>query len=142
VNGVIKFDPFWYLQRPGLALANGMVYLAFGSHGDAGNYQGWVMAYSAANLQHQIAAFNSTPNGNGGGIWQSGRAPAIESSGNVYVATGNGDFDGVANFSGAILKLSGSGLSPLDWYTPAALEVPRRKRSGRGLYWPCLAVRH
>lgn len=122
LNGVINFDPFWHLQRPGLALANGAVYVAFGSHGDAGNYHGWVMAYNAANLQQQTAVFNSTPKGNGGGIWQSGRAPTIDDAGNVYVITGNGDFDGVANFSGAIIKLSGSDLSVLDWYTPASWQ--------------------
>ena len=118
VNGVIEFDPFWHLQRPGLALANGTVYVAFGSHGDAGIYHGWVMAYNSTNLQHQTAVFSSTPNGKGGGIWQSGRALAVDHSGNVFVATGNGDFDGVSNFSDAIIKLSGSDLSVLDWYTP------------------------
>jgi uncharacterized protein (TIGR03437 family) len=120
VNGRVEFDPFWHLQRPGLALANGTIYIAFASHGDAGPYHGWVMAYNSTNLQQQTAIFNSTPNGNGGGIWQSGRGLAVDEAGNVFVATGNGDFDGVSNFSGAILKLSGSDLSVLDWYTPAA----------------------
>ena len=118
-NGTISFDPVWHLQRPGLAFANGTVYICFGSHGDAGNYHGWVMAYNGSNLQQQTAVFNTTPNGNGGGIWQSGHAPVIDKDGNVYVVSGNGDFDGVANFSGAVLKLSGSDLSVLDWYTPA-----------------------
>src|SRR5215469_9485498 len=36
-----------------------------------------------------------------------------------YVISGNGDFDAVSNFSGAVLKLSGANLSVLDWYTPA-----------------------
>ena len=120
VNGIIEFDPFWHLQRPGLALANGSVYIAFGSHGDAGNYHGWVIAYNAANLQQQTGVFNSTPNGNGGGIWQSGRGLAVDTAGNIYVVTGNGDFDGVSDFSGAVVKLSGSNLSVLDWYAPAA----------------------
>jgi uncharacterized protein (TIGR03437 family) len=119
VNGTITFDPFWHLQRPGLALANGNVYVCFGSHGDAGVFHGWMMAYSAANLQQQTAVFNTTPNGSGGGIWQSGHAPMIDGSGNVYVVSGNGDFDGVSNFSGAVIKLSGSDLSVLDWYVPA-----------------------
>jgi uncharacterized protein (TIGR03437 family) len=121
-NGVINFDPFWHLQRPGLALSNGTIYVAFGSHSDAGDYHGWLMAYNAANLQQQIAVFNSTPNGNAGGIWQAGRAPAIDAAGNLYIVTGNGDLDGVANFSGAVIKLSGSDLSLLDWYTPATWQ--------------------
>ncbi|HLX44239.1 MAG TPA: hypothetical protein VKR43_12430 [Bryobacteraceae bacterium] len=118
VNGVIQFDPMWHLQRPSLALANGKVYIAFGSHGDTGNYHGWVLAYNASNLQ-PVAVFNTTPNGLGGGIWQSGRAPAIDDAGNVYVVSGNGDFDAATNLSGAVIKLSGSDLSLLDWYTPA-----------------------
>lgn len=120
VKGVIQFDPFWHIQRPGLALANGNVYVAFGSHSDAGSFHGWVVAYNAANLQHQTAVFNATPNGKGGGIWQSGRGLAVDDSGNVLVVTGNGDFDGMTDLSGAVIKLSGTDLSVLDWYTPAA----------------------
>lgn len=120
--GVVTFEAPWHLQRPGLALANGNVYVCFGSHGDTGNYHGWVMAYNATNLQEQTAVFNDTPNGNGGGIWQSGHAPSIDSSGNIYVVSGNGDFDGIKNFSGAVVKLSGSDLSVLDWFTPASWQ--------------------
>jgi uncharacterized protein (TIGR03437 family) len=122
VNGVVSFDPLWHLQRPGLALANGNVYVAFGSHSDAGPYHGWVIAYSSSNLQQQVAVFSTTPNGNAGGIWQAGRAPAIDAAGNVYVASGNGDFDGNTDLSGAIIKLSGATLSVIDWYTPASWQ--------------------
>ncbi len=38
-EGKFRFDPFWHLQRPGLLLANGNVYIAFGSHGGAGPHQ-------------------------------------------------------------------------------------------------------
>lgn len=117
IDGVVSFDPFWHLQRPGLALANGMVYICFGSHGDAGYYHGWVMAYQASNLQ-PAGVFITTPNGGGGGIWQSGHAPMVDSVGNVYVVSGNGDFDGVANFSCSVIKLAAN-LSMLDFFTPA-----------------------
>jgi uncharacterized protein (TIGR03437 family) len=122
VDGFVMFNPFWHLQRPGLALANGMVYAGFGSHGDAGDYHGWLIAYQASNLQQQTAVFNATPNGNGGGLWQSGHAPMIDSDGNVYVVSGNGDFDGVSNFSCSIIKLSGATLSVLDFFTPASWQ--------------------
>ena len=118
-NGIVSFDPLWHLQRPGLALANGKVYVAFGSHGDSGPYHGWLLSYSSSNLQQQVAVFNSTPNGAGGGIWHAGRAPAIDNSGNVYVVSGNGDFDGHTNLSGSVVKLSGDKLTVIDWYTPA-----------------------
>ena len=74
----IPFDPLWHLQRPGLALSNGAVYAAFGSHGDGGHYHGWLIAYDASNLQRQLAVFNTTPDGASGGIWQGGRGPAID----------------------------------------------------------------
>ena len=30
------------------------------------------------------------PDGDGGGIWQGGRAPTLDANGDVYLATGNG----------------------------------------------------
>ena len=63
------FNAGWQLQRTGLALVNGVVYVAFGSHGDRRRlpYQGWVMGYNASNLQ-QVSVFNDDPNTfNGGG---------------------------------------------------------------------------
>jgi uncharacterized protein (TIGR03437 family) len=116
-NGTIAFDAFWQLQRPGLMLANGILYVAFGSHADTGNYQGWMLAYRASTLQ-QIAVFNSAPNGRQSAFWHSGRAPAIDGNGNVLAVTGNGDWDGMANFGETLLHLGSSDLSLLDWYTP------------------------
>lgn len=117
-NGTIAFDPAVQLQRPGLALANGAVYLAFGSHGDSDDFHGWLMSYDVSNLQHRISVLNTTPDGWGSAIWQAGRAPAIDELGNLYVATGNGDFDGSTNFGESLVRLSGTDLHPLDWYTP------------------------
>ncbi len=116
-NGAIAFDAFWQLQRPGLMLANDNLYIAFGSHGDAGNYQGWMMEYGASTLR-QKAVYNSAPNGRQAAFWHSGRAPAIDGNGNVIAVTGNGNWDGVANFGESLLYLSGADLSLLDWFTP------------------------
>src|SRR5258708_36584321 len=76
------------------------------------------MGYDALNLSHRVAVVSTAPNGYGASIWQSGRAPAIDADGNLYVATGNGDFDGLSNFGESVLKLSSKGLSIPDWYTP------------------------
>jgi len=117
-NGTVAFNAFWQLQRPGLMLANGALYIAFGSHADTGNYQGWMLEYNPSTLA-QTAVFNSAPNGRQSAIWQSGRAPAVDGSGDIYAATGNGDWDGLANFGESVLHLAGGNLSLLDWYTPS-----------------------
>ena len=117
-GGTLSFDPKRQNQRAGLALANGVVIISWASHEDIGPYHGWVMAYNASNLQ-QAGVFNTTPNGNNGGIWQAGRAPVIDSIGNAYFITGNGDWDGSRNFGDSMLKLGTSGaLSLADWFTP------------------------
>jgi hypothetical protein len=50
-NGTtVSFDPQHHLNRPGLLLFGGNVYIAFASHCDDDPYHGWVFAYSAAAL--------------------------------------------------------------------------------------------
>ncbi len=120
-NGTIPFYAIEELQRPGLMLANGTIYIAFGSHGDTGPYHGWMLGYSASTLQ-QTSVFNTTPNGRQSAIWQTGRAPAADANGNIYAVSANGDWDGVANFGQSVLRLSGADLSLLDWYTPSDWE--------------------
>jgi hypothetical protein len=134
---MVAFNPRQENQRPGLALVNGVVYIGWGSHEDADPYHGWVIGYTASTLvQAHNAVFNSTPNFNAaffysrGGIWMSGGAPAADSSGNLYLQTGNGVFDANTNggnYGDSTLKLStSSGLSVADWFTPldeASLDI-------------------
>ena len=117
-NGMLSFDASLQLQRPGLALANGIVYASFGSHADSGNYHGWIIGYSADDLSQQTAVYNSTPNDVGASFWQGGRAPAIDNAGNVIAVTANGEVSGPISFTNSILKLNGQTLSVLDWFTP------------------------
>jgi hypothetical protein len=117
-NGTIAFDPFQHLQRPGLLLLNGAIYVGFASHHDTSPYHGWIMSYDAADLQNQLAVINTTPNGGSGGVWQSGRGLAADENGNIFAATGNGSYDGMLNFGECFLRLS-ENLSVLDWFAPA-----------------------
>jgi hypothetical protein len=116
-NG-ISFSPLSQNQRAGLALLNGVVYIAWGSHGDIGTYYGWIVGYNAATLA-QASVFNDDPGAGGGGIWMSGGAPAADSSNNMYVITGNGNFDGVTLFGDTFLKLSTPGFSVLSFFAPS-----------------------
>ncbi len=124
-DGKVDFNAFRHLNRPGLAMADGMLYIAFGSHCDLGNYHGWVFAYSAAHLRRR-AIFNVTPNGSEGAIWQTGDAPAIDSQGHVFVLTGNGTFDaasGGRDYGDSFVKLAAKTLRPIDFFTPFNQEM-------------------
>lgn len=116
-GGMLTFYPAFTLGRPGLVLANGNVYVSFGSYEDVHPYHGWIFGYNAQTFA-PVGLLCTTPNGYGGSIWQSGGAPAVDPQGNLYLATGNGDYDGVANFGNSLLKLSAT-LQVLDWYTPS-----------------------
>ena len=75
----LSFDPKMQAQRPGLALANGVVLIAWGSHEDAAPYHGWVMGFDATTLA-RVGIFCVSPDTSAGGIWQGGRAPAIDAA--------------------------------------------------------------
>jgi hypothetical protein len=106
-------------QRAALLLSNGVVYFAFASHGDNPPYHGWVFGYRADTLK-QVLVYNTTPDGEGGGIWQSGDGLATDSTGNLFFVTGDGTFDANANgsdYGDSFVKLSPSG-TVLDYFTP------------------------
>eukprot|EP00884_Botryococcus_braunii_P018334 jgi/Botrbrau1/5184/Bobra.0172s0054.1 len=92
LNGVTKtFQPTWQLQRAGLVLSQGKVLVSFGSHCDGFEYEGWVFATKPSTGQIPAIWRSVNPQGSdGGGVWQSGVAPAVDAFGNVYVTTGNG----------------------------------------------------
>ena len=108
------FQPKELLQRPGLLLANGNLYVAFGSQGDNTPYHGWIVAFH--NLV-QTAVWNSTSTGSEGAIWMAGSGIAADSNGDLYVMTGNGDYNGSTNFGQSFVKLSAN-LTVLDHFTP------------------------
>jgi hypothetical protein len=118
-DGTLTLDTRQHIQRPGLLLANDSVYIGFGSHSDQDPYHGWMLRYDASDLSRQLGAYVSTPNGNGGSFWQSGRGPAADPEGNIYAVTGNGDYDGIQNFGESFVKLSSKASAILDSFTPS-----------------------
>jgi hypothetical protein len=121
-GSTIVFNSLRQMNRPGLLLVNGLVYLAYASHCDNGPYHGWIFAYDAATLT-QKSVFNTTPNGGLGGIWMSGTGLAADDQVNIFAATGNGTFDTtgtVVDFGDTIFKvrLNNGALALTDYFTP------------------------
>jgi hypothetical protein len=112
------FDSNRHLNRPGLLLQGGVVYIGFGSHCDDNPYHGWVFGYDATTLM-QTGMLNVTPTGGGsarGAVWMSGMGLAGDDQG-VYLCTGNGVFDG-ANAAMSVLRLTPKTVTIADRFTP------------------------
>jgi hypothetical protein len=106
-------------QRAALLLADGALYVAFGDDGLEGS-SGWLFVYDAATLKLKTV-WSPTPFGRNGGIWQGGQGPAADKAGNVYLQTGNGDFDpGRQLYGNSLLRLrlGQADLTVADYFTP------------------------
>lgn len=110
INGKsrVYFNAMREMNRPGLLLYNGTIYVAFGSHGDQSPYHGWLLGFDKSTLAVN-AVCNLTPNGGLGGIWSSGGGPVVDANGYIYVMTGNGTFDG-NNSSGVVTGLNAQNM--------------------------------
>jgi len=131
--GVLKFDTKWQNNRSGLLLQNGVIYLAYGSHGDNGPWHGWIFAYSVSTLQ-QLSVFCTTSNGSGSGTWMSGAGIASDvidavnkPFGRMFIGTGNGSFSATTPYTNSMnygddivrLDLTSGVLTVQDSFTPS-----------------------
>ena len=134
-GGTVTFDPHRQLQRTGLALVNGVVYVAFASQEDTGTWYGWMMGYPYNGASFtQTAVFNAAPNTREAGIWMSGGAPAADSGNDLYVVTGNGGFNPPSNdYGDSLLQLTPS-LTVSQWFTPTN-QANDNQRSGLRSRW-------
>ena len=115
------------LQRAGLALDGNEIVVGYGGNdGDCGTYWGWLVAAPTSGVgptyNFQVEA---TSGHHGGAIWGSGNAPAIDSGGDVYAATGNGYSGGTFDYSESVLR-----LEP-DLAARRILGAPRMARTRR-----------
>ena len=116
--GVATFNPAGQHQRPGLLLANGSVYVAFGSNGCDYKANGWVMSYDEASLQQTAIFVTDGDQSFGGSIWQSGKGLAADTSGNLFFATANGVLNPASgDYGDSVVKLTGS-LIATDYFSP------------------------
>src|SRR5215468_5776690 len=116
-NG-LTFTSLVQEERGGLALVNGIVYMAYsGYNGDCDNYHGWVVGVDI-NSPSNVGAWATTAIG--GGIWGHG---GVASDGtNMFVITGN-TFNTGGNWMGgeAIIRLQAGPAftgQPTDYWAP------------------------
>jgi len=126
----VNFNPTLQGGRPGLLLDRGVLYLAFGSHCDIGNYHGWVVAYDAnipgtTDFLRQLGVFNTSPTAPGSGVWQSGLGLAADGDTTIHLLTGNGPFDpATGNYGNTLLHLRlptnpvPKEMEVVDYFTP------------------------
>jgi hypothetical protein len=120
VGGILAFDAKQENSRVALLEANGTIYIGWSSICDKHPYHGWVMGYDANTLA-QVAVFNTSPDGQAAGIWQSGAGMAADASGNVYFQTSNGLSDtanGGPEYGESVVKLTPGTLGLSDFFTP------------------------
>jgi uncharacterized protein YjdB len=129
VNGVQTLTTSC-IQRAALLLANGNIYIGFGSC-----HSGWLVAYSASTLA-QVGVFNASTvlDGEGtyasaGGVWMGSGGPVADSSGNVYITTGNGPWNGTNAWADSVLKFpptpaagANGTMQPTDYFTPSIYQ--------------------
>ena len=123
-NGTITFKTKMQKQRTALLLLNGVVYVCWAGYYDTDPYHGWVIGYSASTLK-QVTVFNATIDGGRGGIWMSGASPAADSQGNIYLLSGNGDFNanaGGRNYGDTFMKLSTHGGLTVPTGSPPSMK--------------------
>ncbi len=111
-------DPRVEQERAALGLSGGIVYVAYGGlAGDCGSYHGWVVSFKTDGAGR--AAFDQSyqiPSGFAAGIWAPS-GPAVDVSGELFVATGNSGSTGAFDFGNSVIKLSPD-LQRLDWFAP------------------------
>ena len=113
VNGTLTFPANTSIQRAGLLLANGTIYIGWAVP------HGWIMSYDATTLK-QKTIMSTTPNSAGGAVWNSGNGMAADANGNIYSAMGDGGFDlntGGTDYGDTVAKFDPN-MNLLDYFTP------------------------
>jgi outer membrane protein assembly factor BamB len=115
-------DPAALLQRTGLALDDGRVVFAMGgNYGDCASYRGRVIAAPEQGGTPEMFTVDAAPDESQGAIWMGGAAPVVDSSGDIWVSTGNGSvysYSHAYDDSDSILELSPS-LKLVQFFAPA-----------------------
>ncbi|MGA3216328.1 MAG: PQQ-binding-like beta-propeller repeat protein [Acidimicrobiales bacterium] len=105
-------------QRPALTLANGRLYVDFGGlDGDCGQYHGYVVDVPVSG-SGPLGSYQ-VPTQREGAVWET-NGSVVSPQGDLYVATGNGSSNTVADFDegNSVVELSPS-LQRLGYWAPS-----------------------
>jgi outer membrane protein assembly factor BamB len=106
-------DPRVHQERSALSVANGRVYVPYGGlTGDCGDYHGRVVSVKTRGKAHRRTF--TVPVHREGGLWAPSGA-AVDSAGDLFVATGNGDATTGADEGNSVIRLSPK-LKQTDFY--------------------------
>lgn len=125
-------NPAALLQRTGLALDAGQVVFGMGgNYGDCASYRGRVVAVPEVGGTPRFFTVDAAPGESQGAVWMGGAAPVIDSSGDIWVSTGNGsvyssshaydDSDGVLELSSSMRLLQF--FAPSNWPASNAADL-------------------
>ena len=114
-------------ERGALAVHGGYVYVPFGGRaGDCGSYHGYV--FSVVTSNGAVAGIYQTPGTGGNGFWAAGGVVVDDSTGNVFVTSGNGNVgNGCSAIAGgapqyendAVVRLSAGTVAHQDAFMPS-----------------------
>jgi hypothetical protein len=126
----LAFNPLRELQRPGLLLLGGAVYVAFSAHCDQTPWQGWIAGVSEAGHLNTMWTTAASGGASGAGIWMSGGGLVSDGPGEILFATGNGASNGSgpiagtsppANLGEAVVRVAvqpDNSLKAVDFFSP------------------------
>ena len=127
-SGQIVFDPIKHQNRVGLTLSQGVLTVGFASHCDQNNYHGWVLRFDTTSSPiRPLTPYMTNPNTGHGGLWQGGGGFPVDSSGNLYMVSGDGrsgttTTDGT-QLANAFIKLTNVGVAGTptvgSWFMPS-----------------------
>jgi outer membrane protein assembly factor BamB len=111
------------LQRTGLTLDDGRVVFGMGgNYGDCAAYKGRLIAVPETGGTPEMFTVDAAAGESQGAIWMGGAAPVVDSSGDIWVAAGNGSvysYSKPYDDSDSILELSPS-LKLLQFFAPTS----------------------
>jgi outer membrane protein assembly factor BamB len=137
-----------------LNVANGWLYMTASAYpGDAGHYDGHLVVVNLASgaevvfntlcskLRVLLSDQPNQPNycpSRQSGVWARSGAVVEPMTGNIFITSGNGPWDGSTKWGDSVLELSGDGSTLLDSYTPTNQQQLNNSDTDLGSSAPAL----